>query len=616
LGILHAIKIIRRDQFGETRPFERELEGIRRYEPISRGYPNLVAILHVGGLEDSFYYVMELADSLGGTVYLPHTLRAELKQHRSLPVERVVEIGHALAGALAHLHSHQLVHRDVKPSNVIFVGGSPKLADIGLITTIDEARSFVGTEGYIPPEGPGTPSADCFSLGKVLYELSTGRDRTAWPEPAADLMTRPDRERLLELNAVIHRACAPDPRERYPSAATMRDEFALLIRWKSVKAERRRAQRWKTAKIAAVAAGAVAILTLSGRLMLREFAGGAARGPTAPPLDEWRRSTNAEANALYANALLLMRADDQNRMGEAYTNFVQATQLDSTFAAPCVALFEMQIREQFPGMPGNKLARMRELADKLKALAPHQAATENAQSFVQWADGHYFEALRCSQRAITANPAYELAHTHYGFILTLMGRVDEGAAELRRAEAIAPSKAVIQNLLGHQYFARRRYAEALEQYRKSLRFQKDFQVGHFWIGRCYQAMAQYEQAMDELENNDIISGDDPGEVAVRYSALRQAFKARGATGYWNERLRQAQSSAQPSYYSIATAHARLSHTDEALSNLDKSLALRQEDGDSFLHEIDNLIVDEFWDDLRRDPRFIRIVDQLGFSRFP
>src|SRR5439155_13558628 len=106
--------------------------------------------------------------------------RSELKQHGALRIDRVIEIGHALAGALAHLHAQDLVHRDVKPSNIIFVGGVAKLADIGLVAGVDDARSFVGTEGYIPPEGPGTPSADCYSLGKLLYELSTGHDRTAW----------------------------------------------------------------------------------------------------------------------------------------------------------------------------------------------------------------------------------------------------------------------------------------------------------------------------------------------------------------------------------------------------------------------------------------------------
>lgn len=75
LGTLRAVKIVRRDQFDNTRPFQREFDGIRRYEPISRGHPNLVAILHVGGTEECFFYLMELADSVSGSGFYPGVAR-------------------------------------------------------------------------------------------------------------------------------------------------------------------------------------------------------------------------------------------------------------------------------------------------------------------------------------------------------------------------------------------------------------------------------------------------------------------------------------------------------------------------------------------------------------
>src|SRR5205814_655550 len=87
-----------------------------------------------------------------------------------LPAARVLELGLALTEALAHLHAQGLVHRDIKPSNIIFVNGRAKLADIGLVTDASDTCSIVGTEGYLPLDGPGTPQADIFALGKVLYE--------------------------------------------------------------------------------------------------------------------------------------------------------------------------------------------------------------------------------------------------------------------------------------------------------------------------------------------------------------------------------------------------------------------------------------------------------------
>src|SRR5262249_31310773 len=105
--------------------------------------------------------------------------------------------------ALAHMHRHGLVHRDIKPSNIIFVQGAPKLADIGLVTEADTTLSYVGTEGYIPPEGPGATQADIFSLGKVLYEMASGQDRREFPDLPATTNEWPDRSAFLEVNAVL-----------------------------------------------------------------------------------------------------------------------------------------------------------------------------------------------------------------------------------------------------------------------------------------------------------------------------------------------------------------------------------------------------------------------------
>ncbi len=185
-GILRAAKIVWRRSFDDDRPFQREFEGIQRFERISREHPSQLALFHIGRNEEGgyFYYVMELGDDLQNRLdpesYSPRTLRAELSNGR-LPAARVLEVGLALTEALGHLHRRGLVHRDVKPSNVIFVNGRPKLADIGLVTDASDRCSIVGTEGYLPPEGPGAPQGDIFALGKVLYEAATSLDRREFP---------------------------------------------------------------------------------------------------------------------------------------------------------------------------------------------------------------------------------------------------------------------------------------------------------------------------------------------------------------------------------------------------------------------------------------------------
>jgi serine/threonine protein kinase len=89
-------------------------------------------------------------------------------------LDECLKIGLALTTALEHLHEHGLVHREINPSNIIFVNGVAKLADIGLVTAMDATVSFVGTSGFLAPEGPGTPQADLYSLSKVLDEMAMG----------------------------------------------------------------------------------------------------------------------------------------------------------------------------------------------------------------------------------------------------------------------------------------------------------------------------------------------------------------------------------------------------------------------------------------------------------
>ncbi len=299
-GALRAAKIVWRHTFEDDRPFRREFEGIQHFEQVSREHPSQFALFHIGrnDADGYFYYVLELADNasaqrgvqnaetaltlpsgtlshrmgegqgegrhppssiLGLPDYSPRTLRAELEQGR-LPAARVLEIGLALAEALGHLHGKGLIHRDVKPSNVIFVNGRPKLADIGLVADASDQCSIVGTEGYLPPEGPGSPQADIFALGKVLYEAATGLDRRELPKLPKNLRAWPDTAQVLELNEIILKACASQPKERYQTAEEMYADLALLHSGQSVRDRHSLERRLRVTR--RVAAGVVAVMVL------------------------------------------------------------------------------------------------------------------------------------------------------------------------------------------------------------------------------------------------------------------------------------------------------------------------------------------------------------------
>jgi hypothetical protein len=242
-GEYRACKVVYRQSFNHDRPYEREYDGIRKFEPVSHASSSQVKILHVGRRDAAgcFYYIMELADDVRGDVlfdpasYVPKTVKSELERCGRLTAAESIQIGLSLSAALENLHEQSLIHRDIKPANIIFIKGVPKLADIGLVTDADVTVSYVGTSGFIPPEGPGSPRADVYGLGKVLYEISTGKDRLQYPELPVDLGELPDRELLLELNSIITKACEANPRKRYASARELHTDLALLADGKSMR---------------------------------------------------------------------------------------------------------------------------------------------------------------------------------------------------------------------------------------------------------------------------------------------------------------------------------------------------------------------------------------------
>ena len=219
-GAMRAVKVVWHDNFDDERGFEREFEGIKKYEPVSRDHVGLVKILHVGRGEAEgeafYYYVMELGDDIrterdiNPVEYEARTLRSDMLRAEKTPldVDFCIEAGRELADGLDHLHKHGLAHRDVKPANVIFVEGKAKLADIGLVALRGQ-KTFVGTEGFVPPEGPGSTQADVYSLGKVLYEMATGKDRLEFPDLPEELPQGKSLKCWRSLNEVICDVCEP-----------------------------------------------------------------------------------------------------------------------------------------------------------------------------------------------------------------------------------------------------------------------------------------------------------------------------------------------------------------------------------------------------------------------
>jgi WD40 repeat protein len=276
-GSLRAIKVVSTTNRTSPESIQQEIEGVRRFQEI-HGHLHQVQILHSGRLPGGFYYVMEAADATAPSNspnqrYQPRTLAVELHEQKRLAIHDCLRIGVALASALGHLHRHGLVHRDVKPSNILYIGGVVKLADIGLVTLASENPEGLGTPGYTPRNGANTAQADIFALGKVLYELATGLDRTQFPSLPTATLNTPDRLALLELNEVLLRACDPDPGRRDRSAEELQSDLERLLAGLSMIAARlqrnltrTRTVGWISFLAASVLAAAVGYLRHRGNI--------------------------------------------------------------------------------------------------------------------------------------------------------------------------------------------------------------------------------------------------------------------------------------------------------------------------------------------------------------
>src|SRR5437016_2413603 len=208
-------------------------------------HPNILPVLSAGAKGDLLFYVMPFVSG--------ESLRHRLTREGKLPVADAVRILHEMADALAYAHAEGVIHRDVKPENILLQGGHAVLTDFGVARALVESRSggrltdtglALGTPGYMSPEQAAgerhvDARADVYALAVVGYEMLAGfppfagptaqaliaAHLTATPKPLTD--SRPDTPSAVA-NAIA-RALAKDPNARLRTAAEFRDAIAGLI---------------------------------------------------------------------------------------------------------------------------------------------------------------------------------------------------------------------------------------------------------------------------------------------------------------------------------------------------------------------------------------------------
>ena len=302
LGRTVAIKVLR-EQFASdpqfVARFDREAQAVA-----ALNHPNITGIFDVGSDFDEYgeagfdrpYFVMEFIDG--------PNLKEWIRAHAPLPVDEAVAIVTQVLSGLGYAHARALVHRDIKPQNIMLSqDGTVKVTDFGIAkglgdTTLTDAGTGLGTVHYISPEQargePATPASDLYAVGVVLYEMLTGRLPFSGDSQIAVAMkhvheqpTPPHQfnpEVPAPLSAFVLRALAKDPNSRFLSARMMAQSLAD---WPNFREQpvRAGASRAAVAQRPAVVAGRTAVLP--------QRPAGIARRHEAPTLVDRPRSTQA-----------------------------------------------------------------------------------------------------------------------------------------------------------------------------------------------------------------------------------------------------------------------------------------------------------------------------------
>ncbi len=260
-GVRRAVKVLHKSDAARA---ARDIAGVRRYQGCANNHPHLLQILTVGETERCFYYVMAAADDStpltpdlrvqhdrpdsdpsaaqmpqdndAVATYQALTLRALMADKGRFDARAALELIQKLASGVARLHEQHLAHFDLKPENVLIVEGEPRIADVGLVGSIGEPPPHAGTPTYMTPQGAAD---DLYALGRILYELVSGRPPTDFPRLPPELSRHPTRELTAALG-MVNQICHTNADKRCSTIDEVQHSVERALSWSVRRARRRR----------------------------------------------------------------------------------------------------------------------------------------------------------------------------------------------------------------------------------------------------------------------------------------------------------------------------------------------------------------------------------------
>jgi DNA-binding winged helix-turn-helix (wHTH) protein/TolB-like protein/Tfp pilus assembly protein PilF len=321
----------------------------------------------------------------------------------------------------------------------------------------------------------------------------------------------------------------------------------------------------------------------------------------------YRSTQNPDAYRAYLEARYYWNQRTPESLQHAVQEFQRAVQMDPGFALAYSGLADSYTALGYLSYlaPRDAFPLAKRCALKALALDPSLAEAHASLAYEKF----YFEwdwkgADAEFKTAIQLNPHYPITHQWYSIYLLAMGQASRGLQEIKLAQEYDPLSLPINTDIGFHYYYTKRYDEAVRQLGAVLAMKKDFALAHLWLGRTYQQMGKYNEALEEFRQAEAAFSSWPVLVAARGSAEAAAGSMPAARATASE----LQSSSRATFvtsYGVALVYAGLNDKDAAFVWLAKAFEERS-------NWMVWLRLDPRWDNIRSDPRFSDLVRRMEF----
>jgi tetratricopeptide (TPR) repeat protein len=617
LGRKVAIKVLLAGEIGDEDAHRRFLREARAAATLD--HPNICPVHEVGEFEGRTYVVLQHVEG--------ETLRSRLGRG-ALPEREALTMAAQVASALAEAHRHGIVHRDVKPENIMVTPrGQVKVLDFGLAkvavasapgddtaTALSRPGVVMGTVPYMSPEqvrGEDVDArSDVFSFGAVLFEMLSGRrlfDARTSAEVIAQILTRDPPPLQVgrpdgPLDRMLQRALAKDASRRYCSMEALLADLRQvgLQETEAVRAPRASARpRFALGALAAACAAAVLGLVFVGVKRRAPAPAAATHDPAAYDafvrakvnVSDENSASNDKAIALLQNALALEPA-----FAAAHAELARAYNVKSFYFASA---------EQRARLDEDSAVEV----EKALALDPNLAEAHLARGNILWTHENRFpheQAIEAFRRAIELDPRLDDAHHQLAVVYFHIGLLDKAWGEIDRTLALNPSNALARFRYGVIDMYRGRYDEAIGVFEgtplKKNPSLQGFQTATalFRLGRDGEASAVLDAYLARYPADPAGVGTSTrammlaraGKRAEAEAAIGRALSIGQGFGHFHHTA-----------YNVASARALLGQRDEAL----KWLQVAVDDG---FPCYPLFAQDTQLDTLRQDPRFVAFLAKL------